>query len=71
MVTAKTELDEPLPSNYKPVLMFCSEDELESILSIIKSNVCADVQISHQTKELLRKMFSREEKKKEFNAGGQ
>lgn len=63
-VTAKTELNEQLPANYKPILMFCSEEELEKVRGIIEWNVCADNSISQQTKDILRKMFA-EEKKKE------
>lgn len=62
-VTAKAELTEQLPSNYKPVLMFCSEDELEKVRGIIEWHVCEDSGISEQTKDILRKMFAGEMKK--------
>ncbi|SHL02520.1 ParB-like nuclease domain-containing protein [Selenomonas ruminantium] len=64
-VTAKAELTEQLPADYKPVLMFCSEDELEKIRDIIEWNVCADNSISKQTKDILRRLFA-EAKKKEM-----
>ena len=57
-VTAKAELNEQLPENYKPVLVFCAEDELELVRGIIEWNVCADSRISEQTKDMLRKMFA-------------
>ena len=62
-VTAKAELTEQLPSNYKPVLIFCSEDELEKVRGIIEWNVCEDSGISEQTTDILRKMFAGEKKK--------
>ena len=62
-VTAKAELTEQLPSNYKPVLMFCSEDELEKVRGIIEWHVCEDSGISEQTKDILRKIFAREKTK--------
>ena len=62
-MTAKAELTEQLPSNYKPVLMFCSEDELEKVRGIIEQHVCEDSDISEQTKDILRKMFAGEMKK--------
>ena len=62
-VTAKVELNEQLPPNYKPLLMFCSEEELEKVRDIIEWNVCADSGISEQTKDILRKIFAREKTK--------
>ena len=61
-VTAKAEMNEKLPPNYKPVLMFCSEDELDKVRGIIEWNICADNDISEQTKNILRKMFAGEKK---------
>ena len=62
-VTARVELNEQLPPHYKPLLMFCSEEELEKVRGIIEWNVCADSSISEQTKDILRKIFSREKTK--------
>lgn len=62
-VTAKVELNEQLPPNYKPILMFCSEEELDKVRGIIEWNVCADSGISEQTKDILRKMFAGEKTK--------
>ena len=61
-VTAKAEVTKQLPSNYKPVLMFCSDDEIEKVRGIIERNICKDSSISEQTKEILKDMFAVEKK---------
>ena len=62
-MTAKVELSEQLPPHYKPLLIFCSEEEMEKVRGIIEWNVCADSSISEQTKDILRKIFAREKTK--------
>lgn len=57
-VTTKTEITEQLPSNYKPLVVFGSKEELGKLKEIIEWNVCASSEISDQTKNILRKVFA-------------
>lgn len=58
-ISAKTELTEPIPDHYEPIMLFAAPNEIEKIKSLIEWYVCESGEISDETKNLLRKVFAK------------